>query len=400
MKFKVFIIQSAMDICINLFNQYSEIRTRLTDCMVERLMADRPIACLLSGGIDSSLVSAIAVKETRKLGISSAPRTFCIGMGGSTDVEFAAKVAAHIGSVHSVVNFTPEEGLAAIPEVIFAIESYDITTVRASVGQFLVSKFIAKNTDIKVVLIGDGSDEVTEGYLYFHNTPSASQGHAEAVRLIKEIHLYDGLRADRAISYHGLEARVPYLDKKLVDFYLSLPAELRCPRESPKLGIADRKVEKALLREAFADTDLLPECVLKRTKEALSDGISSLRRSWYETVQEHVAHVIPDAEWDAYRADAAHSAERALHAHNEPPSREALFYRFSFSFSFSFYYLLLSFFFFLFSFFFFLYYLLLSFSIFHLPSFNSVFTINYAPTTITTCLLDQLFSKLWYSSPQ
>jgi asparagine synthase (glutamine-hydrolysing) len=205
----------------------STIKSKFDEAVTCRLVADRPLGSLLSGGLDSSIVSAIAAnylkKHDKKL------KTFSIGMKGSTDLYFAQMVADYIGSEHTIINFTAEEALAAIPNVIRMIESYDITTVRASTVQYLLAKYISEKTDIKVILNGDYSDEVHGSYMYFHNAPSALEAHHESVRLVKEIYLYDALRVDRTIAGHGLEARVPFSDVKYIDYYMTLDPELRLP---------------------------------------------------------------------------------------------------------------------------------------------------------------------------
>lgn len=257
-------------------------RIALEDAVKKRLMSDRPIGCLLSGGLDSSLVAALVAKY---MSPGSPPlQTFSIGMPGSTDLHFAALVAKHIGSKHHEILVSEDDFFAAIPEVVRAIESYDITTVRASVGNYLVSKYIATNTDIRCVFNGDGSDECCGGYIYFYNAPSNEEFDAECGRLLDDLHMFDVLRSDRTISSNGLEARTPFLDKQFVATYLSCATELRRP-------IVDKRVEKQLLREAFDptfgyETELLPREVLWRTKEAFSDGVSSKTRSWYQIIAE------------------------------------------------------------------------------------------------------------------
>ena len=205
-----------------------EIRIKFRQAVKTRLDSDREMGCLLSGGLDSSLVAATAAdilrKEHRKL------RTFCIGMANSPDVKYAQQVADHIGSIHTVVEVPEEEWLNNIENIVRATETFDITTVRASTGLYLISKWIAENTDVKVLLTGEGSDEVTGGYLYFHNSPNPEEFHNECLRLLNDLYYYDCLRADRAISCSGLEARVPFLDHHFVDLYLSLDPKLRMPQ--------------------------------------------------------------------------------------------------------------------------------------------------------------------------
>lgn len=236
----------------------------LVNAVESRLMCERSsIGFLLSGGLDSSLIVGIA---TKILGIKR-PKTFSIGMKGSVDLIFAKKVSEYLDTDHTEVTFTQEEAIAVIPEVIKCLETYDITTIRASIGSFLLAKWISENTDIKVLLNGDGSDEVACGYLYNYYAPSALDAHADALRLLKEIHMYDGLRVDRTISHHGIEARVPFLDPLYVEAYLSIPVALRVPSES--------QMEKQFLRDAFRSSGVLPHEVLYRRKEAFSDGVSS-----------------------------------------------------------------------------------------------------------------------------
>lgn len=245
---------------------------------------DRDIACLLSGGLDSSLITAIVASL---LPDPSKLNTWSIGMEGSEDLMYARKVAQHIGTSHHEILLTEQDFLDAIPDVIKAIESYDTTTVRASVGNWLISKFIRENSEAKVVFNGDGSDELTGGYMYFHMAPNELEFDKECRRLLSEIHYFDVLRSDRSISSHGLEARTPFLDKNFVSSYLSIPRDIRF---HPKHG----QCEKFLLRKAFDNTDLLPKCVLWRTKEAFSDGVSKHTRSWFEIIQEHALQQVKE----------------------------------------------------------------------------------------------------------
>ncbi|XP_027704675.1 asparagine synthetase [glutamine-hydrolyzing] [Vombatus ursinus] len=262
------------------------IRLLFDHAVRKRLMTDRRIGCLLSGGLDSSLVAATLLKQLKEAGVSYPLQTFAIGMEDSPDLLAARKVAAHIGSEHHEVLFSSEEGIQALDEVIFSLETYDITTVRASVGMYLVSKYIRKNTDSVVVFSGEGSDELTQGYIYFHQAPSAEDAQEESERLLKELYLFDVLRADRTTAAHGLELRVPFLDHRFTSYYLSLPPELRIPKNG---------VEKHLLREAFQDSNLLPKDILWRPKEAFSDGITSVKKSWFTILQEHIEHQVSNS---------------------------------------------------------------------------------------------------------
>lgn len=258
---------------------YQKITDSLITAVRKRLDSDRPIGFLLSGGLDSSLVVAIA---TKILGVSNV-RTFSIGMSGSVDLKYAKQVAEHLGTMHTEVVFSMEDGLAAIPTVIKQLETYDITTIRASVGQYLLAKHINENSNVRVLMNGDGADEVECGYLYFHYAPTANAAHNECVRLLQNIHMYDGLRVDRTIASQGIEARVPFLDPCFVETYLSLPALIRMPSKN--------RMEKQLIRDAFADMypDLLPHSVMYRIKNAFSDGVSTKQKAWYQMIQDWVA---------------------------------------------------------------------------------------------------------------
>jgi asparagine synthase (glutamine-hydrolysing) len=258
------------------------IRDAVTNSVKRRLNADQPLAWLLSGGVDSSLVAAISARLLGKR-----IRTFCCGMAGGTDLVYARQVAEHIGSDHTEVLFTAEEALAAIPDVIKTIESWDTTTVRASVGQYLVSKHIGTRTDCKVVLVGEGPDEVCSSYLFNWYAPSGAAIDACARESVKNIHHYDVKRADRCMARWGLEGRVPLLDPEFIESYWVIPGEERHPRE--------RGLEKWWLREAFAGTGLLPDEVLYRKKEAFSDGISQSAKGAPRELKEDASGLKEDA---------------------------------------------------------------------------------------------------------
>lgn len=254
------------------------IRSSLIEAVRKRVdNTDREVACLLSGGLDSSLIAGLVKKM---LGMTNL-HTFSIGMNESEDLKYAEKVATYIGSIHHTIRLTEQEFLDAIDEVIYSIESYDITTVRASVGNWLVSKFIKENSQAKVIFNGDGSDEVCGGYMYFHAAPDSLEFDKECRRLLNDIHFFDVLRSDRSISSHGLEARTPFLDRCFVQNYLSIPHNIR-------YHPGKNQCEKYLLRKAFEEMSILPREVLFRTKEAFSDGVSKQSRSWYEIVQEYI----------------------------------------------------------------------------------------------------------------
>jgi asparagine synthase (glutamine-hydrolysing) len=299
----------------NLEDIYKNIRNILTSSVIDRLQSDREICCLLSGGLDSSLISAIASRELNKYGKKL--KTFSIGMENSTDSVYASIVSNHINSNHTNIIIPENECINAIEEVIKTIETYDITTIRATTYQYLISKWIKNNTNIKVVLIGDGSDELTGGYLYFHKAPSAIELDLECKRLLNDIHYYDVLRADRGIASNSLEARVPFLSHKFVNYYLQINPELRIPTEHTLFDGTTKKYEKYLLRKAFENTGLLPENVLFRVKEAFSDGVSSLTRSWYQIIQDKINLTMSDEYYET----------KKLIYNPMPISKEALYYR-------------------------------------------------------------------------
>ena len=283
------------------------IKSLLTTAVVKRLMSEREIGCLLSGGLDSSLIASIVSKNY----IGEKLNTFSIGIEGSVDLKYAQVVADFIQSNHHSIQISEKDFLNAIETVIYNIESYDTTTVRASVGNYLVSKYIKDNTDCKVIFNGDGSDEVCCGYLYLRNAPNARELQLESEKLIKELYLFDVLRSDRCISSNGLEARTPFLDKKFVKYYLSIPAEL-------KIFNSSNKIEKDLLRKAFDDNTFLPKDVLWRRKVAFSDGVSSQKRSWHKIIQDHVNQKITDKEFS--------NAQKSM-PHCTPLLKESYYYR-------------------------------------------------------------------------
>jgi asparagine synthase (glutamine-hydrolysing) len=276
------------------------VRNALEDAVWKRVNnTERPVACLLSGGLDSTIVATLAAKCLAPVKL----RTFAIGMTGSPDLEFARVAAAHIGADHTEVLLTPEDFLDAIPAVIRAIESYDTTTVRASVGNYLVAKHISENTDCKVVLNGDGADEVAGGYVYFRAAPSNTAFDMECRRLVDNIHMYDVLRSDRCMGAFGLEARTPFLDVAFVSAYMQVPAAERVPAGG---------IEKNLLREVFRD--VLPPRVVSRKKEAFSDGVSSHENSWHTIIERHLNVVgEPSAEVQGITPNPPTTREMALY---------------------------------------------------------------------------------------
>ena len=259
------------------------IKDTLTNAVKKRVdNTDREIACLLSGGLDSSLITALVVNICKENDSAKKIHTWSIGMEGSEDLKYARKVSEYLGTIHHEIKLTEKEFIDAIPHVIYAIESNDTTTVRASVGNYLICKYISEQSDAKVIFNGDGSDEVTGGYLYFHHAPDSIEFDKECRRLLKDIHLFDVLRSDRTISCHGLEARTPFLDRNFVQTYLSISPEIRNHN-------IDKKCEKYLLRSSFSEMNILPHEVLWRTKEAFSDGVSKSTKSWFEIIQDYAS---------------------------------------------------------------------------------------------------------------
>lgn len=265
---------------------YGDIRNALFKSVNDRLQSERPIGALLSGGLDSSLICGIASKILATRG--QRLNTFTIGMDiDSPDILHARNVAKHINSIHREIIIPVHVWIKTLSKVIRQIETTCITTIRASTAQYLISKWISENTDIKVILNGDGSDELTAGYLYFFNAPDHIESHNENLLLLNQIHYYDVLRVDRGISAFGLESRVPFLSHHFVDLYLSIDPSLRNP-------IKGERVEKFLLRKSFEDENIIPSEVLWRQKEAFSDAVSNKRKSWFEYIKEYVETQVDD----------------------------------------------------------------------------------------------------------
>jgi asparagine synthase (glutamine-hydrolysing) len=288
------------------------IRDGLTAAVKRQLMSDVPYGVLLSGGLDSSVISAIAEKfsEHRIEDDSKTkawwPRlhSFAVGLKGAPDLAKAKLVADHIGTVHHEINYTIQEGLDAIRDVIYYIETYDVTTVRASTPMYLLARVI-KSMGIKMVLSGEGADEIFGGYLYFHKAPSAKDFHEETVRKLSKLHLYDCLRANKSLSAWGVEGRVPFLDKEFLDIAM---------RTNPEAKMCSgTTIEKKIVREAFAD--LLPEEVAWRQKEQFSDGVGY---SWIDTLKAITTAAVSDEQM-------AHAAERF--PINPPKNKEEYYYR-------------------------------------------------------------------------
>ena len=251
------------------------------------------------------------VNYIKKKKIKNKLKTFSIGIKGSTDLEYAKNVADYIESDHHTIECTEEDFLKTIPEVIYNIESYDTTTVRASVGNYLVAKYIKENTDIVVVFNGDGSDEQS-GYKYLRNAPNKKEFHKECLKLLNNIQYFDVLRSDRSVSSKwSLEARTPFLDKEFVQYYMTIDPKLKMYGDN---GL----IEKYLLRKAFSGHNIIPDEVLWRPKEAFSDGCSSEERSWHKIIQEHVDKLITDDEFNI---------NKQKYKINPPLLKESYFYR-------------------------------------------------------------------------
>ena len=249
---------------------------------------EKKVACLLSGGLDSSLVAALVNEFMLKKGVQI--ETYSIGLKDSEDLKYAKIVADYLQTKHTEIIVTEQDFLDVIPEVIYSIESYDTTTIRASLGNYLIGKYISKNSDCKVIFNGDGADELMGGYLYFEKCPNCIEFDKECRRLLQNIHMYDVLRSDKCISSHGLEPRTPYLDRSFVQYYLSIDPWVRY---SPLL------IEKQIIRHAFSKKyflnhnkeQILPNEILWRKKEAFSDGVSSKQKSLFTILQENITSI-------------------------------------------------------------------------------------------------------------
>ena len=288
------------------------IRDALKDSVKRQLMSDVPYGVLLSGGLDSSVISAIAEQfSEHRIEDNSQTRaywprlhSFAVGLKGAPDLEKAKLVADHIGTVHHEINYTIQEGLDAIRDVLYFIETYDVTTVRASTPMYLLARVI-KSMGIKMVLSGEGADEVFGGYLYFHKAPNAKAFHEETVRKLSKLHYYDCLRANKSLSAWGVEGRVPFLDKEFLDVAMRTNPEAKmCPGTT---------IEKKIVREAFAD--MLPAGIAWRQKEQFSDGVGY---SWIDTLKKITSEAVTDEQM-------AHAAERF--PINPPLNKEEYYYR-------------------------------------------------------------------------
>ncbi len=285
----------------------SMLKTKLEEATKKRLMADVPLGSLLSGGLDSSLVAALAAKELKKSG--KRLTTFSVGLqAGTLDLLNAKKVAEHIGSDHKEIIFTVEEGIALLKEMVSLLETFDVTTIRASTPMHIMTKVI-RELGFKVVLSGEGADEIFGGYLYFGHAPSADEFHKECVRRIKRLHTADLLRADRSTMGASVEARVPFLDKSFLDVAMSIDPELKMIKYS------EGRPEKWILRSSFAGDDLIPDEILWRQKEQFSDGVGY---SWVDGLKDFAESVVSNEDF---------AKREELYPHLTPMTKEAFLYR-------------------------------------------------------------------------
>jgi asparagine synthase (glutamine-hydrolysing) len=288
------------------------LRGSLESAVVSHLMTDVPYGVLLSGGLDSSIIAALAARhaamrvEEQEESPAWWPRlhSFAIGLEGSPDLEAAKVAAKHIGTVHHGFTFTIQEGLDVLEEVIYHLETYDVTTIRAATPMFLMARKI-RAMGIKMVLSGEGADEIFGGYLYFHKAPNPQAFHEETVRKLSRLHSYDCLRANKAMAAWGIEARVPFLDRDFLDTAMRInPAD--------KMAV-DGRIEKHILREAFSD--LLPEAIAWRQKEQFSDGVGY---GWIDAVKDHAAEQVADEQM---------ARAEGRFPFNTPASKEAYYFR-------------------------------------------------------------------------
>ena len=289
-------------------NICENIATLFEEAVVKRLMSDRKVGALLSGGLDSSSVVAIMCRHMPAKDLN----TYSIGLKGSTDLVWARKVADYLGTNHHEVCLTEEEFLEAIRDTIKQIESYDTTSVRASVPNYLVSKYIGANSDDCVIYCGDMSDEIFGSYRGFMKAPTEEDFKRENERMVRDVCYFDLLRSDKSISGAGLEARVPFADKKFLQYVMSIPPQYKM--------FSDVRIEKYIFRKAFSG--LLPDDILWRRKEAFSDGVSGHEKSWFQIIKEHVDKQVTDEEYNKYKEFIEYTE-----VYNAPYDKESYYYR-------------------------------------------------------------------------
>ena len=302
------------------YSSTKELRESLEDAVKRQLMSDVPFGVLLSGGLDSSIISSI-VKKFSKKRIESESKidawwpqihSFAVGLKGSPDLEASKKVSKYLGTIHHEIHFTIQEALDALEDVIYYLETYDVTTVRASTPKYLMARYI-KSMGIKMVLSGEGADEIFGGYLYFHKAPNSKEFHEETVRKLNKLHQYDCLRANKSLAAWGIEGRVPFLDKQFIDVAMEINPEDKM--------IKNGRIEKWVLREAFKD--YLPESVLWRQKEQFSDGVGY---SWIDSLKELVENEVSDSDF---------KNSSNIFPINPPQNKEEFYYRVIFNDHFS-----------------------------------------------------------------
>ena len=283
------------------------IKLKFIESISKRLVSDRPIGCLLSGGLDSSLVAALLSSELQKNGKKL--KTFSVGLKGSTDLKYAKLVADHINSDHHELIVSELDMINSIDETIYQLETWDTTTIRAGTPMFLLAKYIKKNFDTTVIYSGEGSDESSGSYLYFHNAPDIKSFKDETIKLMEDLSYFDVLRCDKSIAGAGLEVRVPFLDKDFLQFYMNIDSRYKIPSYG--------NIEKYLLRSSF-DYGLLPYKVLWRVKEGMSDGVSSQEKSWYQIIQDFANTKYSDKDFEIIKKK---------YIYNPPHSKESLWFR-------------------------------------------------------------------------
>ncbi len=292
------------------FNK-DELKNKLINTVISHTLSDVPIGILLSGGLDSSLIASIMTKLKNNNLINNPIKTFTIGFENASDIIAAEKVAKYLNSNHTSYTFTKEEGLNAIREIIFYLETYDITTIRASIPMFLLTKKIKNNTNIKVLLSGEGADELFGGYLYFHKAPNKIEFQHELIDKMLSLHKYDCLRAHKSCMANTIEVRVPFLDKDFIDYIMNIDTEHKI--------ISDKtnNIEKYILRKAF-DEDFLPDEILWRQKNQFSDAVSSKEENWIDSLKDYAESLISDEDFE--------NREKKFPLHT-PISKEHYLYR-------------------------------------------------------------------------
>ena len=273
------------------YSSTKDLRDNLEEAVKRQLMSDVPFGVLLSGGLDSSIISSIVKKYSKKRVESNDKNeawwpqihSFAVGLKGSPDLEASKKVSKYLETIHHEIHFTIQEAIDSLDDVIYYLETYDVTTVRASTPMYLMARYI-KSMGIKMVLSGEGADEIFGGYLYFHKAPNSREFHEETIRKIKKLHLYDCLRANKSLSAWGVEGRVPFLDKDFLDYSMNIDPNLKM--------IKNKKIEKNILRESFKG--YLPDEILWRQKEQFSDGVGY---NWIDSLKKYAEEIISDNEF-------------------------------------------------------------------------------------------------------